>query len=101
MGNGPPREALARICRARLVRRLELFGSAAGDGFDQQRSDMDLLVEFQPGTDLGPWMALYFELKEDLEKLFGRKVDLVMPSAMQNPWFIREVNKTRRPLYEG
>ena len=95
------RTEIARICAAHRVRRLEIFGSAAQGPFHTEDSDIDLLVEFQSGTDLGPWMAGYFNLKDELEKLFGRKVDLVMPSAMKNPYFIREVNRTRRAVYEG
>jgi hypothetical protein len=36
-----------------------------------------------------------------LEELFGRPVDLVMTGAPRNPYFLREVNRTRRPLYAG
>ena len=90
---------LGRICQSFKVRRLEIFGSAAEGPFDTERSDIDLLVEFLPDADLGPWMARFFDLKQALEELFGRSVDLVMSSAMRNPWFMREVNRTRRLLY--
>ena len=43
---------LAEICRRRHVRRLALFGSAADDGFDPTSSDLDLLVGFEPLTQL-------------------------------------------------
>ena len=77
------REAIARACRAHDVRRLRLFGSAASDRF--RHSDVDILVDFTPGTP-DPFDA-YFGLKEDLERILGRKVDLVMPEAMRNPHF--------------
>ena len=79
--------------------RLEVFGSAADDTFDAASSDVDFLVEFPPGENLGPWLSHYFDLKVELETLLGRKVDLVMPGAMRNPYFIREANQTRRVLY--
>ena len=68
-------DALADICRRYGVSRLELFGSAARDDFDPARSDADFLVTFKPAVrnDIG---ALD-ELKEALEKLLGRSVDLV------------------------
>ena len=93
------RDALGEICRRYGVARLEVFGSAAGEGFDPERSDIDFLVEFRPGVDLGPWMARYFDLGRELEGLLGREVDLVMTSALKNPYFVREVNRTRKLLY--
>ncbi len=95
------KDAIAAICRRFGVRRLEVFGSAADGTFDPKRSDVDLLVEYFPGVDLGPWLARYFDLKEELEALLGCPVDLVMPDAasMENPYFARAVNRSRRPLY--
>ena len=93
-------EAVADICRQFHVRRLELFGSANTNEFDQQTSDLDFLVDFLPGTDLGPWLAHYFDLQRALEDLFHRHIDLVMPSAIRNPHFANHVNRTRRLLYE-
>lgn len=91
---------IADLCRQHGVRRLEIFGSAAsGEGFDQRRSDVDLIVEFQAGRDLGPWLTEYFQLRDELERLFGRPVDLVMHDALKKERFIREVNRTRRTLY--
>jgi uncharacterized protein len=91
---------LAALCRKHGVRRLEVFGSAAtGEMFDPDRSDLDFLVEFEPDRDLGPWMREYFEFRDELERMFDRSVDLVMTSALKNPRFIREVERTRRLLY--
>jgi len=70
------RDALAAICRRHSVARLEVFGSAArGDDFDPARSDADFLVTFEPAVrnDLGALV----ELKDELEELLGRPVDLV------------------------
>ncbi len=93
------RDAIEALCRKYHVARLEVFGSAADDTFDPASSDVDFLVEFPPGENLGPWLSHYFDLKAELETLLGRKVDLVMPGAMRNPYFIREANRTRRPLF--
>ena len=65
------REALAEICRRFHVRRLEVFGSATRDqDFDPQRSDADLLIEFEPDAD--PGFAGFANLKEALEQVLGR-----------------------------
>ncbi len=60
------RLAVEALCQKYRVTRLEVFGSAAGDSFDPEKSDVDFLVEFQVGANLGPWMANYFDLKEEL-----------------------------------
>ncbi len=70
------RDSLADPCRRFHVRRLEVFGSAArGVEFDAQRSDADLVVEFEPGA--RPDFAGFLNLKEALEQTLGRPVDLV------------------------
>jgi uncharacterized protein len=92
------REEVAAICRRFHVRRLEVFGSAAGGGFDPARSDIDFLVEFEPEAP-GSALGTYLGLKEALEALFGRPVDLVMPRAVKNPYMKAEIVRTREPLY--
>src|SRR5215204_987608 len=92
-------EEIHALCREYGVARLEVFGSATGNAFDPERSDVDFLIEFVPGTPLGPWMGRYFELQERLEALLGRPVDLVMTGALRNRFFIRSVNQSRRLLY--
>lgn len=90
-------DVIARVCRSRGVRRLRVFGSAAGDRFDESRSDVDLLVEFEP--DVADLFDAYFGLKEDLEGLFGRRVDLVMVDAVRNPYFEAEAVGSAEELY--
>ena len=77
--------------------RLELFGSAAGDAFDPQRSDLDFLVEFD--ADPSRLFDRYFGLKESLEALYGRRVDLVTEGSLRNRYFIEAVNQSRRLVY--
>jgi hypothetical protein len=70
------RDALAAICRRYGVARLEVFGSAArGAGFDPDRSDADFLVTFTPAVRND--LAAFADLKDALERLLGRPVDLV------------------------
>ncbi len=92
------RAALDGLCRRYHVRRLELFGSVATGTFKPESSDIDFLVEFDPDS-VGQAFDDYFGLHEELERLFGRKVDLVCTGAVRNPFFIEDVNKSRRLLY--
>lgn len=92
-------EEIAGVCRRYGVYRLELIGSAAYGEFDPHDSDIDFVVSFEEGVDLGPWLSHYFELKEELEEVVGRRVDLVMATAMRDPRFIRSVAESREPVY--
>jgi len=92
------RDAIEALCRRYHVARLEVFGSAADGTFDPARSDVDFLVEFEP-LEPGKLADAYFGLLADLEKTFQRRVDLVTPKAIRNPYFLRGVNATRRLLY--
>ncbi len=92
------RSALEALCRKYHVARLDLFGSAADGKFDLQRSDLDFLVEFQPDAPMGPFHQ-YFDFLAELKQLFGCPVDLVEGRAMKNPYFIKAVNASRKPLY--
>jgi hypothetical protein len=92
------REDLARLCAQRHVRRLELFGSALRDDFDPQTSDFDFLVEFERLSP-GQYADNYFGLLEELEQLFACPVDLVMTSAIKNPYFLEKIQASRVTLY--
>lgn len=92
------REALAALCRTYCVRRLELVGSAATGRYDPQASDLDFLVEFEAHSPMGPFRQ-YFDFLDELQTLFGRKVDLIEAHAMKNPYLIRSINATRVLLY--
>lgn len=92
------REALARLCVRHRVARLELFGSAAEGEFDSHQSDLDFLVEFLP-LQAGQHADAYFALLDSLQALFGRPVDLLMVTAIKNPYFLQSVNRTRQVVY--
>ena len=91
-------ENLISMCRRFGVRQIELFGSADGEGFDAETSDLDFLVTFD---DLGPgrYADAYFGLLEALEGLFQKRVDLLVASVIKNPYFLEEIDKTRTLLY--
>jgi uncharacterized protein len=103
---GPPMERLVAdrqteimaLCRTFRVRRLELFGSAVTGAFDPASSDLDFVVEFGD-LNQGEWADAYFGLMEGLTELFRRPVDLVMLSAVRNPYLLRSIAATRSLLY--
>jgi|SRR5271157_5968358 len=92
------RRELERICRQRHVRRIELFGSATRPDFNPASSDLDFLVTFEE-LPVNSYADAYFGLLEDLQELFNRPVDLVVESAIQNPYFRQSVDSTRTLVY--
>ena len=92
------RTDIEALCRRFQVRRLDMFGSAASGEFRAGESDLDFLVEFESPTEAG-LADRYFGLLEALEQLFGRPVDLVVASAIRNPYFRESVERTRTLLY--
>ncbi len=73
-----PKEEIAEFCRRSRVRKLSLFGSVLRDDF-RDDSDIDVLVEFEPGTRIG---LKFFAMQDELSAIFGRKVDLNTPGFL-------------------
>ena len=92
------RAELAALCRRLRVKRLDAFGSAVRGGFDPASSDLDFLVEFES---LSPtdYAEAYFSLKEGLESLFNRRVDLVSSSSVVNPYFRESIENSSEQIY--
>jgi len=92
------REQIVQLCRQFRVHRLALFGSALGGDFDPERSDVDFVVEFET-LPAGTHAETYFGLIAALERLLGRKVDLVEAGSVRNPYFRREIEKQQETVY--
>lgn len=92
----PFRPALILLCRRLQVKRLDLFGSATTVLYGPT-SDIDVVVEFDRSA--GRLFDRYFDLKEGLEALFDRSVDVVIADAIRNPYFREAVDASRRPVY--
>jgi len=90
--------SLGDLCKQYRVRSLALFGSATGSTFDPAASDLDLLVTFEPMPP-AEHMENFFGLLEGLEALFCRKIDLVEPAAIRNPFVLASVMQGRVELY--
>lgn len=92
-------EEIRALCREYGVLRLEVFGSALTSRFDPETSDLDFLVAYPEGHDLGPWMKHHFALKERLAEILGRPVDLVLIAAIRKARFVEAIRDKRRLLY--
>ena len=83
------------ICKELRLQQLDLIGSATRDDFSDD-SDIDVLVTFEGDENL---FDRYFSLKEKLEEIFKRKVDVIEERAVKNPFFKKTVNRGRRKVY--
>ncbi|HMD32626.1 MAG TPA: nucleotidyltransferase family protein [Candidatus Acidoferrales bacterium] len=92
------RKELEALCRRFSVRRLEVFGSAAAGNDRPGESDIDFLVEFGEFAP-GAYADAYFGLLESLQDLFGCPVDLVVPSAIRNPYLAQAIERSRALVY--
>lgn len=90
------REAIEQSGFRDDIQRVSLFGSYAY-GVPSADSDVDLLIEFAPASNVG--FFKFFYIHEDLENRVQKKLDLVTPGAISK--FIREdIIREAEPIYE-
>ena len=90
-------EDLKRLCILYNVDKIYLFGSALSSNFKNE-SDIDFLVKFKK-IELSDYFENFINFKENLEKLFGREIDLVEEQALRNPILINSINKNKKLIY--
>jgi uncharacterized protein len=91
-----PTEQIASFCRKWKIKEFSLFGSILREDF-RPDSDVDVLVLLEEDApwDLYDWVDMIDELK----RLFGRQVDLVEQTAIENPFRRYHIFKTRQIIY--
>lgn len=91
------REAIVQLCRRHGVRKLEVFGSILRHDFEAARSDVDVLVEFTAQS--AGSFDNFLNLKEALEALFQRPVDLVERGTIRNRRLRHYIEQSKSPVY--
>lgn len=89
-----PKEQIAEFCRHHHIRKLSLFGSVLRNDFGPD-SDVDVLVEFEPGKTPG---LAFFAMQDELSELLGCSVDLNTPMWL-SPYFRSQVLAEAEPVY--
>jgi predicted nucleotidyltransferase len=89
---------IEKVCRRLPVKRLGLFGSALRGDFSE-KSDIDVLVIFDNDENIDLFDK-YFDLKENLEEIFHRNVDLIVDRNFKNPILKESIDSTRTIVYE-
>ncbi|HEY4651601.1 MAG TPA: nucleotidyltransferase domain-containing protein [Pontibacter sp.] len=89
--------AISKLCAAHKVERLFVFGSVLTDKF-HEKSDVDFVVKF---GEVDPYVYFdnYMELKEGLENLLHRQVDLLEEQTIKNPVLKRAIDRTKKLIY--
>lgn len=90
-------DTIRDLCSRHKVRRLFAFGSVLTDSFKKD-SDVDLVVDFQD-VNLYEYADNYFDLKESLENLFKRNVDLLEEKAIKNPYSKQSIDSSKQLVY--
>ena len=85
------------LCQKYKVKELCVFGSALTDHFNKD-SDVDFTVVFDKAS-IEDYFINYFDFTFALEELLHRDVDLIEYEAIRNPYFKKEVEATRQPVY--
>ena len=88
------------LLKAHKIKTAHIFGSALTDQFNE-RSDLDMIVNIQEGLDPVEAGEHLWNLMYDMEALLNRKVDILTERSLKNPYFIKEINKTKIPIYEA
>ena len=91
-------QKLFTLCKKHKVKSLYAFGSILTPKFNNN-SDVDILVNFNSEIDHYNYADNYFDLYYALKELFGRDVDLVDESSINNPFFKEEINDTKCLIY--
>ena len=91
-----PEEKIEAFCRNNHIRKLAFFGSVLRDDFSAD-SDVDVLVEFEPGSQVG---LQFFKMEQDLSEILGRKVDL-NTAGFLSQYFREKVVAEAEVLYDA
>ena len=90
------KDKIIELCRKHHIKRFSVFGSVLRDDF-RPDSDIDILVEFEPGKTPG---FAFYGIEIELSELLGRQVDLSTPDGLSH-FFRDQVLRESQPIYEA
>ena len=91
-------DVLKQFFKKHKIEKAYVFGSAASDDFNEN-SDIDFLVKFEMGIDPLEKGELWWNLQDTLRIFFNREIDIVTENSLKNPYFIKELDKTKKLIY--
>ena len=90
-------EQIRQFCKEFRVKNFSVFGSVLTDNFSSD-SDIDFVVDFDE-KDPFKYTDLYFQLKEKLEQILKRQIDLIEERGIKNPFFRKEIDESKVVIY--
>jgi predicted nucleotidyltransferase len=90
-------DRIKKLCEKYKVKTFSAFGSVTRDDYNND-SDIDFVVDFEE-TDPFKYTDLYFQLKENLENLLQRQIDLIEERGIKNQFFRKELESTKILIY--
>lgn len=90
---------MVALMKKHKVKRAYAFGSVVKGNFNKD-SDIDILIAFEDNLNPVEYGQHYFDLADQLEELLQCPVDLITEASLKNPYFIKNLNETKVPLYE-
>jgi len=91
---------IKQLCVKYEVSKLYVFGSILTESFNE-KSDIDFLITFSPDLSVEDYTNYYFELHQELQTILDRNIDLVTERSLQNPFLIKNINRSRKLLYDA
>jgi predicted nucleotidyltransferase len=90
-------EVIKQICKEHKVKNFSAIGSVLTDRFSPA-SDIDFVVDFNENDPI-KYTDLYFRLKDSLERLFNREIDLIEARGIKNSFFKKEIDESKVVIY--
>ena len=90
-------DKIKTLCAKHKVNKLFVFGSVLKDTFTNE-SDIDFVVDFEK-LDLSDYADNYFDLKDQLESIFNRPVDLLEEKGIRNPYLRKQIENEKNLIY--
>ena len=95
-------EEIKKLCQKMQIQSLYLFGSGGNEERFTKKSDLDFLYQFKKNDQGLPIAGYdYFDLMFGLEKITGKKIDLVAEEKIKNKFFLTRVNQEKIKIYES
>lgn len=90
-------ERIKQLCKENKVKNFSVIGSVLTDNFSSD-SDIDFVVDFDENDPI-KYTDLYFQLKDKLEKILKRQIDLIEDRGIKNSFFRKEIDESKVVIY--
>jgi len=90
-------ERIKQLCKEHRVKNFSVFGSALTENFSSD-SDIDFMVDFDENDPI-KYTDLYFKLKDKLEQILKRQIDLIEERGIKNSFFKKEIDESKVIIY--